>query len=104
MRGGIRSGERSELGGGGEDQGLIAGFVVAGSVRSGAGLGDDLHSAVEKFDHIGDVEVVLIESGEEEDFVFLDADRRWCAPPCCWRLCGLKVRKASAAPKPLSRM
>ncbi len=72
MRGGIGSGERSELGCGGEDQGLVAGFVVAGRVRSGAGLGDDLHGAVEEFDYVGDVEVVLIESGEEEDFIFLD--------------------------------
>ena len=72
LRGGIGSGERSELRGGGEDEGLVAGFVVAGRIGSGAGLGDDLHGAVEEFDDIGNVEVVLIESGEEEDFVFLE--------------------------------
>ncbi len=72
LRGRIRSGQRIELGGRGEDQGLIAGFVIAGGVRSGAGLRDDLHGAVEEFDDVGDVEVVLIESGEEEDLVLLD--------------------------------
>ena len=60
------------MGGGGEDESLIAGFVVAGRIRSGAGLRDDLHGAVEEFDYVGDVEVVLIESGEEEDFILLD--------------------------------
>ena len=65
------------MSGRGKDQCLVAGFVIAGGVRSGAGLGDDLHGPVQKFNHVGDVEVVLIESAEEEDFVFLDgaADR-----------------------------
>ena len=72
LSGGIFSGEGGELGGGGEDQGLIAGFVVSGSERSGASLGNDLRGAVQEFDYVGDVEVVLIESGEEEDFILLD--------------------------------
>ena len=33
---------------------------------------DDLHGAVEELDYVGNVEEVLIEAGEEEDFVFLD--------------------------------
>ena len=89
LRSGIRSGERSELRGGGEDQGLVAGLIVAGRIRSGAGLRDHLHAAIEKFDHVGNVEVVLIESGEEEDFIFLERTAE-VPPPCCWRLCGLK--------------
>jgi len=51
---------------------LIAGFVVAGRVGSDAGLRHNLHGAVEKFDDVGDVEVVLIESSEEEDFIFMN--------------------------------
>ena len=72
MRGGIRAGEGGELSGGGEDESLVAGFVVAGSEGPGSGLRDDLHGAVEEFDDVGNVEVVLIEAGEEEDFVFLE--------------------------------
>jgi len=72
LGGGIGSGEGGKLGGGSEDEGLVAGFVVARRVRSGAGLRDHLHGAVEELDDIGNVEVVLIETGEEEDFVFLE--------------------------------
>src|SRR5216684_9384784 len=72
LSGGIFSGERGELSGSGEDQSLIAGFVVAGSEGAGASLGDDLRTAVQEFDDIGGVEIVLIESGEEEDFILLD--------------------------------
>ena len=72
LSGGIFSGERGELRGCGEDQRLIAGFVVAGSVGSGAGLRDDLRTAVQKFDNGGNVKVMLVESGEEEDFIFLE--------------------------------
>jgi hypothetical protein len=72
LRGGIFSGKRSELGGSGEDQGLIGGFVVSGSVRSGGGLGNDLRAAVEEFDYVGRVEDVLVESGEKENLVALD--------------------------------
>jgi len=72
LRGGIFSGERGELGGGGGDQGLIGGFVVSGGVGSGAGGGYDLRGAVEEFDDVGGVEDVLIESGEEENFVAVE--------------------------------
>ena len=72
LRGGIFSGKRGELGGGGEDQGLIGGLVITGSVRSGGGLGHDLRTAVEEFDYVGRVEDVLVESGEEENLVALD--------------------------------
>jgi len=73
---GIFSGKRRELGGGGENEGLVAGFVVSGSVRSGAGLRDDLRAAVEEFDYVGNVEVVLVEPSEQEDFIFLDGTAR----------------------------
>ncbi len=72
LRGGIFSGERGELGGGSEDQSLIGGLVIAGSVWSGRGLGHDLRTAVEEFDYVGGVEDVLIESGEEENLVSLN--------------------------------
>ena len=39
LRGGIFSGERGELGGGGEDQGLVGSFVVSRRVRPGAAAG-----------------------------------------------------------------
>jgi hypothetical protein len=55
----------------GEDQGLICSFVIAAAVRSGAGLWNDARAAVQKFDDIGHVKDVLIESGKEEDFVAL---------------------------------
>ena len=38
------------MSGGSEDQSLVGGFIVAGCVGSGGGLGDDLRAAVEKFD------------------------------------------------------
>ena len=72
LRGGKGTGKRGEVSGSGEDKGLIAGFIIAGRLGSGAGLGLDDHGAVKEFDDIGDVEIVLIESAEEEDFVFLD--------------------------------
>ena len=71
LRGGIFSGERSQLRGGGEDQGLIGGFVIAGSVGAGAGLRNDLRTAVEEFNDVGRMKNVLIESGEEENLVAL---------------------------------
>jgi hypothetical protein len=66
-------------------------------------LRDNLHGAVEEFDDVGNVEIVLIETAEEENFIFLEGPPM-VAPPCCWRLCGLKVIMGSAAPNPLSRM
>src|SRR5579864_1036378 len=60
------------MGGGGEDQSLIGGFVVSGRVRSGAGGGHNFRAAIEEFDYVGRVEDVLIESGEEENLVALE--------------------------------
>jgi hypothetical protein len=71
LRGGIFSGEGGEMGGGVEDQGLIGGFVVSGSVGPGGG-GHDLRSAIEELDDVGRVEDVLIESSEEENLVALE--------------------------------
>src|SRR5579863_758838 len=72
LGGGVFSGERGELGGGGEDKGLVTGFVVAGRVGAGSGLGNDLRTAVEELDDVRDVKEVLIEPSEKEDFIFLD--------------------------------
>ena len=72
LRGGIFSGERGEAVGGGEDQGLIVGLVVAGSGGAGAKLRNHLSGAVKEFDYVGRVKDMLVKSGEEEDFVLLD--------------------------------
>ena len=72
MRGGIFTGKRCELGGSGENQGLIVGFVVSGSVRAGAGLRGDLRAAVQKFDDVGHVKNVLIESRKEKCLITLE--------------------------------
>src|SRR5579862_1730700 len=62
----IFTSERGQLRCGGKDQRLIGGFVVPRRIWAGAGLRDDLGTAVEKLDYIGHVKDVLIESGEEE--------------------------------------
>ena len=72
LRGGIFSGERGEMRGGGEDQGLIGGFVVSGRVGTGAGRGHNLRRSVKEFDNVGRVEDVLIESREKENLVALE--------------------------------
>src|SRR5579862_159286 len=68
----ILSSKRTELRGGCKDQRFVAGFVVTRRVRSGAGLRNDFRAAVEEFDDVGDVEDMLIESGEEENLVALE--------------------------------
>ena len=78
LRGGIFSGERGQLRGRAEDQGLVVSFVVAGRVGPGSGLRDDLRAAAQEFDDIGIVEDVLIESGEKENLCCASADRRSC--------------------------
>ena len=72
LRGGKGSSKRGEMSRCGEDEGLIAGFIITGRVGSDTGLGLDRHGAIEEFDDIGDVEVMLIETAEEEDFIFPD--------------------------------
>src|SRR5579872_5501463 len=72
LSGWILSSKRTELRGGGEDQPFVAGFVVTRRVRSGAGLRNDFRAAVEKFDDVGDMEDVLIESGKKENLVALE--------------------------------
>ena len=71
LGGGIFSGERSQSRGRCEDESLIGRFIVTGSCRPGARLWHDSRAAIEKFDYIGYVEDVLIESGKEENFVAL---------------------------------
>src|SRR5208337_323666 len=72
LRGGKGSSKRGEMSRCGEDEGLIAGFIITGRVGSDTGLGLDRHGAIEEFDDIGDADVMLIETAEEEDFIFPD--------------------------------
>ena len=82
LRGRILSGERGEMRGGGEDQGLIGGLVVSGRLGPGGGSGRGSRYAIEEFDDVGGIEVggmevggmedVLIEAGEQENFVALE--------------------------------
>ena len=67
--GGIESGLLRELCGSGEDQSLIAGFVISGSGRAGAGLRNDDATPVDEADDGGLVKNVLIVAGEEKDAI-----------------------------------
>ena|SRR5215469_16949639 len=66
------SGHFVELGGGREDEILVARFKVAVQKRSCPGLRNQHRSSAQKIDHRGHVKDVLVISREEEDAVGTD--------------------------------
>lgn len=91
---------------GGGDHRLVGRLVITGSVGTRHRLRSELGTAIKELHDVGHMEDVLIESGKEEDLVADLVALQWAADrasTCCWRLCGLKARNGSDAPKELSR-
>ncbi len=75
-----------------EDERLICSLVVSGSGEAGAGFRDYLRAAVEEFDNVGDMEEMLVESREEEDFVALER-AAYCASDLLLAVVRLECKK-----------
>ena len=66
LSGGIYAGQRRQLSSRCENKSLVGGVIVSRRVGTGAGLGDNLRTAVQKLDDVGSVKEMLVESGKEK--------------------------------------